>query len=648
MNISCATITGYDVQKMLIEENLIILTESNSNMVTFSFTPDRQDKSKEFVCKSKPNWLYVRVNVLVNYSPDVELLIGVNRIDCFPDGFPDTYTFYRWEHQSELGEHIRFINGLGNGTLILQTLPQRYQISGIYVCTVSNGIPDTNGSKFQKGFTSFNYEGPPLFVPENRNVKFVELYQPITVTFLIFSNPIVDEIWIEAVAARYTINETIHDFRISEIELSYSEFKNRGNIKGNQIAFDFKMFSNEYEMYKIWTKNGQGEDSFSFNIQAVGAPIFVPENRNVKHGKLGEHLTLTFLLYSDPLVDDIWIKSVGTDRNQSGTKHEFRISNTNLSYTASGNKGNISGYEITIETNILNSKDFCVYKIWAENKLGVASYRFEIIAVESQKWNEINNNDNFKEITRFITISTIATCLLVYIVVNHICICVRQRTKRTRRSNVPVSLLEDMYDEIGTISYQAANISQLATEQPERIQQFRRIRSPQPESRTANLNNQLSMDRTFNTSSRLSVQEYQVNALHPNNMFGATSNVSPVLATEDIVHINGSYDIDPSGESSQEFQSGRHQYEHSSNSNRTTTISSSSDESRIESSGTTLVGLDIDEGYENPYQIVIREEQDSHKYSYLTKQSETIDNDSSLSDTAELSRNNRDYVNLRL
>lgn len=601
MNISCATITGYDVQKMLIEENLILLTESNSNMVTFSFKPDRQDYSKEFVCKSKPNWLYVRVNVLVNYSPDVEMLLGVNRIDCFPHGFPDTYTFYRWEHQSELGEHIRFINGLGNGTLILQTLPQRYQISGIYVCTVSNGIPDTNGNMFQKGFTSYKYQGPPLFVPENRNVKFVELYQPIAVTFLIFSNPIVEEIWIEAVAGRYTINETVHDFRISETELSYSEFENRGNIKGNQIAFDLKVFSNEYEMYKIWTKNGEGEDSFSFNIQAVGAPIFVPENRNVKHGELGEPLTLTFLLYSDPLVDDIWIKSVGTDRNQSGTKHEFRISNTTLSYTASGNKGNISGYEITIETNILNSIDFCVYKIWAKNKLGVASYRFEIIAVESQKWNEINTNHNVKEKTRFITISTIATCLLVYIVVNHICNCVRQRTKRTRRSNVPESLLEDRYDEIGTISYQAVNISPLATDQTERIQQFRRIRSPQPESATANVNNQLSLDRTFNTTSRLSVQENQPYALHPNNIFGATSNVSPVLATEDIVHINGSYDIDPPGESSKSFQSERHQYEHSSNSNSRTTISPSSDESRIESSGTTLVGLDIDEGYENPY-----------------------------------------------
>ncbi|XP_063408234.1 uncharacterized protein LOC134691597 [Mytilus trossulus] len=499
VGISCASITGYEVEKMSIEENLVILAENNSSLVTFYFKPDRQDYSREFVCKSKPNWLYVRVNVLVNYPPGVKMLLGVNRIDCFPDGFPDTYIFYRWEHQSEIGEHIRFLNGLGNGTLILQTLPQRYQISGIYVCTVSNGIADTNGSKFQRGFTRVNYQG---------------------------------------------------------------------------------------------------------------APIFVPGHRNVKHDEPGKPLLLTFLLYSDPLLDDIWIKSVGTDRNQSEINHEFRISNTTLSYTAFENKGNISGYKITIETNILNSNDISMYKIWAKNKLGVASYIFEIIAVESQKRNDVNTKHNVNQSTRSITISTIATCLFVYIVVSHIYVCVRQRNEQTRRSNISESLLEEMYDEIGTISYQAVNISPLETEQSERVQQFRGIRSLQPESDTVNVNNQLTTDRTFNTSSRLSVQEYQLNALHINNVLGVTSNVSPVIATHDIVHIQ--------------------RRQHSSNSNRLSTILVSSDELSSGSSGATQVAFDIDEGYENPYQIVIKEEQDSHTYSQLTKQSEQLEDYNSL------------------
>ena len=220
--------------------------------------------------------------------------------------------------------------------------------------------------------------------------------------------------------------------------------------------------------------------------------------------------------------------------------------------------------------------------------------------LESPKRNELNTNYNVKQLPRFITIVTIATCLLVYIVVSHIFVCVRHR--RTRRSIVSESLLEDMYDEIGTISYQTVNVSPLPTAQSERVQQFRRIRSLQPESSTSNVNNQFTTDRTFNTSSRLSVQEYQPNALHINNIFGVTSNVSPVISTNDIAHIQIR--------------------QHWSNSNRQSTISSISEDSSSGSSGATQIAFNIDEGYENPYQIVIKEGQDSHTYSHLTKQSE--------------------------
>ncbi|CAC5396460.1 unnamed protein product [Mytilus coruscus] len=159
---------------------------------------------------------------------------------------------------------------LDNGTLILQILPQQYLISGRYVCTVCNGIPDINGRNSQTGFISHNYEGPPIFVQENKNIKFIELFKPTAMTFMICSNPVVEEIWIEAVALCFMKNETVLDFRISETKLLYSDFGNKGFIKGNKITFEFKTISSEYEKYKIWTKNRRGEDSFDFNIQAVG------------------------------------------------------------------------------------------------------------------------------------------------------------------------------------------------------------------------------------------------------------------------------------------------------------------------------------------------------------------------------------------
>ena len=40
-----------------------------------------------------------------------------NRLDCLARGVPTSYTYSRWEHKSMFGEHIRYLDGFGNGTL---------------------------------------------------------------------------------------------------------------------------------------------------------------------------------------------------------------------------------------------------------------------------------------------------------------------------------------------------------------------------------------------------------------------------------------------------------------------------------------------------------------------------------------------------
>lgn len=56
-------------------------------------------------------------------------------------------------------------------------------------------------------------------------------------------------------------------------------------------------------------------------------------------------------------------------------------------YTASRENGNIIGYEIVIETDLFRSIDIHEYTIWAENKLGVDSYQFQIL--EDGKINQL-------------------------------------------------------------------------------------------------------------------------------------------------------------------------------------------------------------------------------------------------------------------
>lgn len=87
---------------------------------------------------------------------------------------------------------------------------------------------------------------------------------------------------------------------------------------------------------------------------------------------------MSFFIYSNPIVENIWIGMTDTDLNRA-YKMNFGISKAALMYTPSGENGNISGYKIEIQTDIFRSNDSHEYTIWAENKLGVDSYQFQIL-----------------------------------------------------------------------------------------------------------------------------------------------------------------------------------------------------------------------------------------------------------------------------
>ncbi|CAG2211979.1 unnamed protein product [Mytilus edulis] len=177
MNISCATIAGHKTDKLSIKHQGITLSNSTSNIVTFNFIPDRHDNLKEY---GKPiatpsnfhdendapgskqtTFDEIFYNILITFTssdaPAVQVVDRPHSFDCVAKGFPHKYIFNKWEHQSEQGEHIRFLDGLHNVTLNLPNHQLKYQITGRYICTVSNGIPDANGSLLQNGFKSFQY-----------------------------------------------------------------------------------------------------------------------------------------------------------------------------------------------------------------------------------------------------------------------------------------------------------------------------------------------------------------------------------------------------------------------------------------------------------------------------------------------------------
>ena len=74
-------------------------------------------------------------------------------IACLPVGNPNTYTYNKWQHKSKYGVLIRELDGEQNGVLTLPNIPveDRYQDSGEYVCTASNGIAGNDGKVEQRG-----------------------------------------------------------------------------------------------------------------------------------------------------------------------------------------------------------------------------------------------------------------------------------------------------------------------------------------------------------------------------------------------------------------------------------------------------------------------------------------------------------------
>ena len=92
-------------------------------------------------------------------SPHVTTVRYSNEtIDCNSDGYPAVYSVYRLDQISKSGNIVRSMN-LNNKALADHIFLFPYQRNGIYICSVSNGIPDSNGTILQKKTTNVKYKG---------------------------------------------------------------------------------------------------------------------------------------------------------------------------------------------------------------------------------------------------------------------------------------------------------------------------------------------------------------------------------------------------------------------------------------------------------------------------------------------------------
>ncbi|CAC5393267.1 unnamed protein product [Mytilus coruscus] len=141
----------------------------------------------QYVENDTTNSLFYRV--LIQNPPDVSINTThfEDRVylDCYASGDSGN-TFKDWEHKSESGKHIRYIENKQDGTLVLQK--NNFQNSGIYICRVNNGIPDMNGRLYQNKQVLVHYEGPPVFISNNRKTWFVQCLGEVIVTLKVFTS----------------------------------------------------------------------------------------------------------------------------------------------------------------------------------------------------------------------------------------------------------------------------------------------------------------------------------------------------------------------------------------------------------------------------------------------------------------------------
>ncbi|CAG2211171.1 HMCN [Mytilus edulis] len=117
-----------------------------------------------YTCLHTDIWNYRIFNIFVKISPNVDvsynLTNGTLNFACSPSGIPNNYTFLQLEHRSEFSEHIRFMNFSNDGSVLRISIENPgIQDAGIYVCNVSNDVPDQNRRQFQFGKTLVELEG---------------------------------------------------------------------------------------------------------------------------------------------------------------------------------------------------------------------------------------------------------------------------------------------------------------------------------------------------------------------------------------------------------------------------------------------------------------------------------------------------------
>ncbi|XP_063411438.1 hemicentin-1-like [Mytilus trossulus] len=208
----------------------------------------------------------IAINVL--YPPDVKVTYTISEqsiiLHCIPNGNPENYIFYDWQHKSEFNEHIRYIHGTPEGQLIIQTHQSRKtnEVDGIYVCNVSNGVSNRKGQFNQEGQTLIKSHASPVFVSENKPIQVGTFGSGVEIKVTIYDKLYNSTVFIRNNGTTLEVKPTIEN--ITTHDTLYGV-----NVRVTGIQYIFQLYltsTNNFTNYTVEACNDVGCNYFYVKV----------------------------------------------------------------------------------------------------------------------------------------------------------------------------------------------------------------------------------------------------------------------------------------------------------------------------------------------------------------------------------------------
>ncbi|CAG2201490.1 unnamed protein product [Mytilus edulis] len=195
----------------------------------------------------------------------------LREIKCIPNGVPNTYNFFPWEHRSQFNEHIRYLDATGDGILQLTgvNVSDTYQDTGFYICNVSNGISDKYGNVFQQGRTYVKFAGPPVFASYNELFKDRNKESEIKIRVNLYSSYQITCHDITEVGGTSLTREV--DVKLRSVRIKEMFHGAIVTLNGTEIIFVLNgLNADRFHLYNITVCNIYGQSSVVISSKSIG------------------------------------------------------------------------------------------------------------------------------------------------------------------------------------------------------------------------------------------------------------------------------------------------------------------------------------------------------------------------------------------